>query len=231
MLDVIFLSYDEPNCEENWERVLSVYPEAKRVHGVKGILKAHQECVRISKTDHFFVIDGDAYILDGFKFETPTEDLKNNTYIWRSRNAVNMVAYSNGGVKIVPKSLFDCYDWGIDVYLTIKKEGLIQMNQVASETRFNTSPFHTWRAAFRECIVLSSKEAEGLEDKQREFVLKAWCLKGADRPFGKWCILGARQGKEYGEKHKGNVEALKKMNDYGWLKRQFEIAKEKIDSV
>ena len=39
MFDIIFMSYEEPNAEEHWEAVKQKYPWARRVHGVKGLVK------------------------------------------------------------------------------------------------------------------------------------------------------------------------------------------------
>ena len=45
--DVVFLSYDEPNAEENYQHLLSIRPKAKRVHGVKGSDAAHKACAEL----------------------------------------------------------------------------------------------------------------------------------------------------------------------------------------
>ena len=43
MYDIVFISYQEINAEENWHRLKSRFPMTKRVHGVKGIHNAHIE--------------------------------------------------------------------------------------------------------------------------------------------------------------------------------------------
>ena len=40
-------------------------------------------------------------------------------------------------------------------------------------------------------------------------------------PFGEYCIAGAKSGKEYGQRWKGNTTELRKINDFGWLKKYF----------
>ena len=37
MFDIIFMSYQEPNADENWQRLVDKFPWARRVHGVKGL--------------------------------------------------------------------------------------------------------------------------------------------------------------------------------------------------
>ena len=43
------------------------------------------------------------------------------------------------------------------------------------------------------------------------------CTVGADKPHGKYAILGAKAGREYGYNNKGNIAALQKINDFDWL--------------
>jgi hypothetical protein len=51
--------------------------------------------------------------------------------------------------------------------------------------------------------------------------LETWCTVGADRPFGEYAIAGAIAGRAYGESNRGNIEALRKINDFEWLKERF----------
>ncbi|MEO0294189.1 MAG: hypothetical protein ABIN61_08240 [candidate division WOR-3 bacterium] len=219
--DIIFLSYDEPFAEEHWKRLKKFYPYAQRVHGIKGILEAHKECARIARTDYFFVVDGDSYILEDFDFTSPTtEKLEEDYfYMWLSRNAVNDLEYANGAVKLFPKRIFDKVEkYGIDVFVHLPHK---QIYKVASINRFNSSPFCSWRAGFRECAQLASKHSEKIKDPMRIYLLNVWCNIGIDRPFGKWCIKGARAGRRYGMENIENKEAVEKINDFNWLKERF----------
>ena len=51
--DIIYLSYDEPNAEQNYADLCKKVPWAKRVHGVEGSDAAHKACARLSETDRF----------------------------------------------------------------------------------------------------------------------------------------------------------------------------------
>jgi len=220
--DIIFLSYDEPAAEEHWKRLKSRFPKAKRVHGIKGILKAHKECAKIAKTDNFFVVDGDQYILDDFNFyDVEVENADRIFYMWSSKNAVNDLIYPNGGIKLFPKTIFDgIEDYGIDLFVQLPHK--IASEKVPSLNRFNVSPFYSWRAGFRECVHLASKDEKSMHKNIKIHLLNVWCNKGADRPFGKWCIEGARLGREYGERNKDNKEKLELFNDFDWLKEKFD---------
>jgi len=44
---------------------------------------------------------------------------------------------------------------------------------------------------------------------------------GEENKFGKYCIQGAIQGKKYGEQFFDNIEKLKLINDYEWMRNEF----------
>jgi hypothetical protein len=218
--DVVFLSYDEPLAEEHWKRLKKRFPYAQRVHGVKGILNAHRKCAYLAKTDYFFVVDGDAYILDNFEFDVVPSDIRDDQfYMWMSRNAINDLTYGNGGVKLFPKNIFDdVEEYGIDLFIRLPHK---QVKQVASVSRFNASPFYSWRAGFRECAQLASQHSKKIKEQSRIYLLNIWCNKGTDREFGKWCIKGSRAGRRYGMENIGNEKAIKLINNFDWLKTRF----------
>jgi len=227
--DIIFLSYDEPLADEHWKRLKKRYPFAGRVHGVKGILNAHKKCAEIAETDYFFVVDGDAYILDTFSFENiPFKLSEDFFYMWSSRNAVNDLTYSNGGVKLLPKAfLDDIEDYGLDMFITLPHKNI---NEVASLSRFNANPFYSWRAGFRECAQLACnacKHSKEIKRQLRIYLLNIWCNKGFDREFGMWCIKGARAGRRYGIENRRNENSITMINDFDWLRDRFYYELEK----
>ena len=93
---------------------------------------------------------------------------------------------------------------------------------VSNITAFNTDPFNTWKSAFRECCKLSSKIIDRQKDEETLHRLDIWCTVGIGRPFGDVAIAGAKAGSEYGSANQGNLEALKKINDFDWLQRKFD---------
>ena len=89
-LDVIFISYEEPNADENWLRVLEKAPHAKRVSGVTGIFEAHKAAAKLAKTDMFYVVDGDAWLVDDWDFDfQPGIFDRDCAYVWHSKNPIN----------------------------------------------------------------------------------------------------------------------------------------------
>jgi hypothetical protein len=91
------ISYQEPNADANWNKLKSKFPMAMRVHGVKGIHQAHITAAKKSFTKMFWVVDGDADIVDDFDFgyKVPDRELS-VVHVWRSINPVNGLEYGYG---------------------------------------------------------------------------------------------------------------------------------------
>jgi hypothetical protein len=220
---VFFLSYDEKNAEENWERLLAHAPHAKRIHGVRGILNAHRLCAEQSETPLFFVVDGDNKILN-FDFSFLAED-EEAIHVWRCRNAVNDLVYGYGAIKLFPRQYLVNAALRVDLATSAAPRYKI-MQEIASVTRFNTSPYNAWRAGFRECVKLASQAIRNQRSEETEGRLEAWCSKGGDRPFGQLCIEGAVAGRDYGRKYQNDPAALARINDFDWLAQAFERRKD-----
>lgn len=221
--DIVFISYNEPNADSNWELLKSKYPRAQRVHGVKGIHQAHIKAAELSATPMFWVVDGDSIVEDTFKFDLllPKYD-RDVVHVWKSRNPVNSLEYGYGGVKLLPKKETINVDvTSADMTTSISKK-FKALPDVSNTTSFNTDPFNTWKSAFRECVKLSSKTIAGQVDEETQERLAIWCTVGLDKPYGDFSIKGALAGKAYGQKNAGNQPALSLINDFDWLKNQFE---------
>lgn len=212
-LSVIFISYNEPNAEENWLRVLEKAPHAKRVHGVTGIFNAHQRAAEIADTDMFYVVDGDAWLTDEWKFDfQPSLYDRNCTFIWQSKNPINSLTYGYGGVKLFATSkVKSLKSWGTDITLSVTKKIKI-MNTVSNITKFNTSPLNTWKASFRECAKLSLKT-----DDESKLRLSSWLNPDMNAEHAKWAKQGAEAGVAFA-KHNNDISQV---NDYNWLETVF----------
>jgi hypothetical protein len=218
MYDIIFISYQEPNADENFAKLKARFSRSQRVHGVKGIHQAHIAAAKKSFTKMFWVVDGDAEIVDEFNFDyvVPKEDLE-CVHVWRSRNPVNSLEYGYGGVKLLPKSLTQNMNiTNTDMTTSISK-WFKAMPDVSNITKFNTDPFNSWKSAFRECVKLSSKIIDRQENNETEERLNTWCEETSDIDARQ----GAIAGKAYGTEHKNNSEALSKINDFDWLQEKF----------
>jgi len=221
--DVVFISYNEPNAEANWYRVLELFPNAKRVKNVKGIFEAHKRAAEIATTDMFYVVDGDAELVDNWQFDyKPNVFDLDCVHLWTSINPINDLEYGWGGVKLFPrKLLLDAETWKVDLTTGLGK--LKYINKVSNVTSFNSDEFGTWRSAFRECAKLSSSLYQGTTTyPETEERLRIWTTVGKDRRYGEYALHGAALGKQYGLDHFNNLDALKLINNYEWMKNEFD---------
>ena len=220
--DIVFISYQEPDADENYKKLLDKFPRAKRVHGVKGIHQAHIEAAKIANTKLFFVVDGDAHIVDDYNFDyVPEWWNMEAVHVWRSINPVNDMEYGYGGVKLLPTKKTLYMDTSKPDMTTSISDKFVAVKSVSNYTAFNTDPFNTWKSAFRECCKLSSKVIDRQKDDETQSRLVTWCTTGVDKKFGEYAIAGAKSGAAYGARHRGNIEALKLINDFEWLEERF----------
>jgi hypothetical protein len=221
--DVVFISYQEPNAEANWQKLLELVPTAMRVKDVKGIFAAHQRAAQLAATDMFYVVDGDAELLDSWKFDYIPPKLDYTTvHVWASINPINDLEYGYGAVKLLPRAqVLTAEAHYVD--LTASLGPMLYIPQVSNITAFNTDPFNTWRSAFRECAKLASSlhvnaysTAETLER------LRIWTTVGVNRPYGSYALHGANLGKQHGLDYFNQLDTLKLINDFDWMKNEFD---------
>ncbi len=220
--DIIFISYQEPNADQLYNELKSRFPRAKRVHGVKGIHQAHIAAAELSETNMFWVVDGDARISSDFNFDFNDAE-KFTVYVWTSINPINKLRYGYGGVKLLPKKLTLSMDLNKPDMTTSISEKFKIVPAISNVTDFNTDPFSTWRSAFRECAKLASKVIDRNYDEETETRLEIWCSVGEDEMYGEYSIGGAKAGRRYGYESIGDKESMMLINDFDWLREQFEL--------
>ncbi len=215
MFDVVLISYDEPNAEENWDRLLEVAPHAIRVHGVKGIPNAHIEAASQVSTSHFFTVDGDNVIDEDFNWDKIIDFKKNDKriHVWRARNAVNGLVYGYGGLKLWPtEHVENIKENSIDFTTSVATHGFKVQNNIASTTIFNSNPYHAWRGGYREGAKLASGIIHNPDPRSMNR-LKVWTSIGIDAEYGEECLIGAKAGALHG--FKGDDLSL--INDFEGL--------------
>ena len=210
-LDLVFLSYDEPQKEEFWIKIQNMIPWAVRVDGVKGSDAAHKAAADACTTDRFILIDGDNLPDERFfnctlEFDDTSKDA---VLRWRARNYINGLMYGNGGISCWTKNF---------VYNMKTHEASIgndtsdvefcfdplywPMHDCYSITYPNGSAYHAWRAGFREgvkmCLDRGRKPSvaefqERVHSRNLDH-LNIWHNVGRDVEYGDYAILGARMG-------------------------------------
>jgi hypothetical protein len=208
-LDCVYLSYDEPNKEENWVQIKNMVPWAQRVDGVKGSDTAHKTAADLSITDRFILIDGDNIPDDSFFDLTLSIDeaSENCVFRWKARNATNGLMYGNGGISCWTKDFIHSMNTHENSDGTPENDvefcfypNYIAMWDCYSTTYTNASPFQAWRAGFREGVkmCLDRGRKPTLEDfkvnSRNLNNLTIWHNVGRDVENGIYSILGARMG-------------------------------------
>ncbi len=219
MFDVVFLSYQEPDCEQRFLKLQKQIPFIKRVHGIKGIHNAHKKAAQICDTKMFYVIDGDADILPTFQFDENLCISYDTVYVWQSINPINNLTYGYGGLKLLPKSLVLNMDTTSTDMTTSLSKNFVAFDIVSNITSFNTDEWNTWRSAFRECAKLASKTIDRQEQGETDERLKTWTTVGHDRSFGKYALAGATAGMEFGLSRGSDLRLI---NDFDWLRKEYE---------
>lgn len=213
-IPVVFLSFDEPNADENFEYLKQHHPNPQllhRVHGVRGFDAAHKAAADIAGTIRFFTVDADCQVDKSiwYKKLEITADVKAATFSWSSRNIVNGLVYGNGGIKLWFSSYVKNmrsheaaqdgdsrnnidFCWDFDNYK--------QMNTTYGTVINNASAYQAFRAGFREGIKMGLDQ--GFKVKVDEFNHKmypanysrwlTWMTVGRDVENGIWSIYGAR---------------------------------------
>ena len=100
---------------------------------------------------------------------------------------------------------------------TTLADSYIKLNILATEHRFNYTPFATWRTAFREAVKLSAGINKNNNDQESQERLTMWCEAGLETQYGYFAIQGAREGCKWESK---DYDAMK-VNDFSWLEYKF----------
>lgn len=210
-LDCVYLSYDEPNKEENWSKIKNMVPWANRIDGIKGSDAAHKAAAESAVTDRFILIDGDNLPDDNFfdltlSIDEASEDC---VFRWKSRNAINGLMYGNGGISCWTKDFIQNMNTHENTDGKPENDvefcfypNYIAMYDCYSTTYPNASPYQAWRAGFREGVKMCLDRGKKLslaefKDKvnSRNFDhLTIWQNVGRDVENGIYSILGARMG-------------------------------------
>ena len=194
--DIIFLSYDEPNAEENYADLLAKVPWAKRVHGVEGSDAAHKACADLSETENFITIDGDT-IIDP-KFLEVDLDLnklnatKDYQFSWAGKIDVNGLMYGNGSIKMWTRNFVknmkthENTDGSDDTSIEFCYfDNYLQLNENFSTSITSSTPQQAWRAGFREGVKMSLNRGSVIKDLEKLWWqnynrLLVWTMVGAD---------------------------------------------------
>jgi hypothetical protein len=209
--DVVFISYDEPNADQNYQDLLEKCPWALRSHGVWGSDAAHKAAAALVNTERFITIDADNIVhSDFFNVELDMDQIGDNDVIsWAGKNAVNGLVYGNGGIKCWPVHVVNAmrtheaapqndthaqvdFCWNINY---------VQMNNIYCDVANNGSPYQAYRAGFREGCKMSLEDGDIVDKRALKKIhrknyqrMLVWMSIGEDITNGLWAVYGSRLG-------------------------------------
>ena len=209
-LDVVYVSNGEKNADLNWDRLQKLCPRAKRINGINGRAEAYKACAEISETDWFINVFAKCWVHDDFDFDWQPDYMQNDKhYIFDSYNPVTELTYGHMGIIAYNKQLvLDCNEWGLDFTLSMPHTSV---PVVGSTADYATTPYETWRTAFRECIKLDQQK-----DVESQYRLKQWYTVG-NGEMGVWSKRGAEDALEF----VGMGGDLQLSFEWAWLKEHF----------
>jgi hypothetical protein len=236
-IPVVFISFDEPNCDENWEKLKAVTPHTNiaRVHGVVGFDAAHKAAAgEFADSDYVITVDADNEVDPKFyQQKLPIGMNGKVSYTWGGRQYTNGLMYGNGGLKM----------WSTEHLANMKSHELADEERDAvdfcwdfnrykelpgcwSNVYTNGSPYQAFRVGFREGVKLSMEQGRLLGfDEWRTTMhaanyqrLLTWMTIGKDVPNGAWSIFGARLAVKLLQYDNFDFVNIR---DYNWFKDFF----------
>ena len=209
-LDFVYISFKEPNKEQNWADLKNKVPWAKRVDGVVGFDSAHKAAAELAETDFFISVDGDNIIDESVLLETLDFEKTNPRAVhrWRARNSVNGLVYGNGGIVGWPRETClsmkthenaETEENRLDFCWGVPHENL---HNCYSTTVINSDKYQAFTAGYREGVKMSLHKGKPLDAqnfvrdiwRQNLKILLTWMNVGADVDNGKFAMFGARIG-------------------------------------
>lgn len=219
--DAVQLSYDEPLADSLHTRLTRVLGGAvKRLHGVRGMRRAYRLTAELVDTEMFFLADGDFAIVPEFPTAT-VEPLADGVAmrVWQALNPVNGLTYGYGGLKLIRRTALREMGQAVDVLAALP--GKVEFcRRTAGVTRFNQTPFHTWKAGFRECAMLARGSEYGMTNTSAQERIDAWTA-SSDGEFAAYAAAGARDGLDFANAAARDPQHFEALNDPPWLYRHF----------
>ena len=208
---IVFLSFDEPNADKNWELLKSITPHKRiaRVHGVVGFDAAHKAAAtEFASSEYIITVDADNEVDPAFFNKQLPEGMDGKvSFTWGGRQYTNGLMYGNGGLKM----------WSTEHLSNMKSHELATEDRDAidfcwdfnrykelpgcySNVYTNASAYQAFRVGFREGVKLSMEQGQVLAFEAWPEMMHAanyqrlltWMTLGADVENGMWSVYGAR---------------------------------------
>ena len=218
LIDVIFIDNKESCANENWNRLLTVHPNAKLVSGIKGRLEAYRAAAFQSDTPWFIAVFAKCHVLDNFAELNWQPDFwqEPKHYIFHNRNLNNGLEYGHMAPIAYHCQLMYENRGGLDMTLA-QRHTTVPIT--ISETNLEGDDWLTWRTAFREVIKILHYRRES-PSVENDYRLWAWrnVANGNNAQIQKLAVTHAE---EYYAASGGNEEALMLTSEWDWLSEHY----------
>jgi hypothetical protein len=217
-LDIIFLSNGEAIADENYEHLLNMTKDKPnrviRIDKVNGRVASQHAAANASNTEWYFLVNGKLRINENFDFNwQPDIYMTRKHYVFTATNPINNLEYGHMAIVANNKKLtLATIGKGLDFTMDSPIKSLPINSGIAV---FNSSPWDTWRTAFREVIKLCDSK-----DKESKNRLIIW-TNIAEGDFAQECLQGAKEAVEYYNQVNGDFEKLKLSYDWDWLYQKY----------
>ena len=222
--DIVFISYDETNADENWNQLQQKYPQARRIHGIDGMENALRAAAQAADTEWFYAVFAKTRLHESWNFDhQPDRWQQPKHYIFYAHNTSNDLIYGEMGVimyhrdTVIDAPPFD--KLGVDFTMSFPT---VVVPRISCYGDFATDPYRAWRTAFRECMKLAKWNNEE-PCVETEYRLHVWQTH-AHGEHAEWVLRGARDGAVYyaAFKHRHDaLDAMKKTFRWEWLREYF----------
>jgi hypothetical protein len=220
-IDIVLLSYDEPLAGELHTRLERVFGRrVKRLHGVAPMRRALKMTAELVDTEQYWLADGDFEINLDFDLDAmpPLPDGVSMAVL-QAVNAINGLVAGYGGLKLMrTAAIRDMREGTRDVLAALDHVDFIPV--IAGVTRFNQTPFHTWRAGFREVAMLAHGSEYGMDRDYAQFQIDRWC-NSAGATYASFGAAGAIAGVAFAQATAQDPDQWQCINDPSWLHREF----------
>jgi hypothetical protein len=210
-LPIVFISYNEPQADDNFAWLQERHFNVQRIDGIKGSDASHKAAARLIDEEYFVTVDADCKVVPWFADVPSQTKLEPRINIsFPSVNLVNGLCYGNGSTKIwhtpsmlnTPTHESLLYDATNDKH---KFEFCWAFNYVAEKRPAGIVDFfneqQAWRAGYREGAKLLMHEGKfnGVDFLKQNCWgnfcrLITWYTVGWDHKYGLNAISGAITG-------------------------------------
>lgn len=209
MYDVFFISYDESNREENWKQVLKFHPNAIHIEGVDGIANAHMLCNDICKTERFWTVDGDNFLLKELSIN---EECEEDLLFFNAIDPIDGYVSTIGGVKLWKKNSIINKDMSKGDFCKYATKSYKVIHETMSIHQYANTPEEAWRHTFRHIV----KSLTGIITKE---VLDSNLARAEEhRHLNPHSYRGYLDALEYAKECNSDFDKINLINDFSWLK-------------